>query len=539
MIFYLTAFGHIDGNFEPREQAYIREFINRLVAYRVRVAMKDADPAERDARTAAWTEHFQKEFRRIDAEVRSYFTESVADGEDTSEFVISRLKLHCYELFRKFNPENQTKLIRMADELASADGEVHPSEARFREELAALLATQEPERESMVDLRRPSEFILEPPATLVPRVSNYAFFGAFERNFSRDKATFDQQIRGDLALIEKTIAKWQEMRAAGDNKLGEVTNVADVPAGASFLDRFVHVLQPEPGREFELLVLGDMHGCYSCLKAALLQADFFAKVDAHHLDPEKNPAMKVIFIGDYIDRGKRSYEGILRTLMQLFLTVPDHVYILRGNHEYYLELNGRIFGGVKPAEAIQGLTGIAGDEVFAAYKRLFDAMPNFLLFDRTMFVHAGIPRDETLRDKWKNLASLNEWDVRFQMMWSDPSDAEFIPPDLQKSNSRFPFGRHQFRDFMARTGCAALIRGHERIPEGLRVVYDDRQARLITLFSAGGSRNEDLPAESNYREVTPMALLLRHRDGITRATPFAIDYERYNSPESNGFLAPE
>jgi ATP-dependent Lhr-like helicase len=35
-----------------------------------------------------------------------------------------------------------------------------------------------------------------------------------------------------------------------------------------------------PGRVYDLTVLGDLHGCYSCLKAALLQADFFAKLDA-------------------------------------------------------------------------------------------------------------------------------------------------------------------------------------------------------------------------------------------------------------------
>ena len=44
-------------------------------------------------------------------------------------------------------------------------------------------------------------------------------------------------------------------------------------------------------------VLGDLHGCYSCLKAALLQADFFRKVQAWHDDPANNPKMVAVLLG--------------------------------------------------------------------------------------------------------------------------------------------------------------------------------------------------------------------------------------------------
>jgi hypothetical protein len=160
-----------------------------------------------------------------------------------------------------------------------------------------------------------------------------------------------------------------------------------------------------------------------------------------------------------------------------------------------------------------------------------------LLFDRTLFVHAGIPRDEALDAKWKGLASLNDPDLRFQMLWSDPSAADFVPHDLQAATARFSFGRHQFESFLARIGCDAMIRGHERIIEGCRTIYDAPNATLLSVFSAGGKTNADLPETSNYREVTPVALTVRHRDGITRVTPFAIDYARYNDPANNAFFA--
>ena len=81
-----------------------------------------------------------------------------------------------------------------------------------------------------------------------------------------------------------------------------------------------------------------------------------------------------------------------------------------------------------------------------------------------------------------------------------------------------------------------MIRGHERVVEGFRTIYDDPDATLLSLFSAGGATNDDLPASSNYREVTPMALTIRHKDGISQLTPFVIDYERYNDPKYNAFF---
>ena len=145
------------------------------------------------------------------------------------------------------------------------------------------------------------------------------------------------------------------------------------------------------------------------------------------------------------------------------------------------------------------------------------------------------PGEDTIQKKLKSLANLNDPEIRLQMAWSDPSDADFVPLELQRANTRFPFGRMQFRSFMSRIGCSVMIRGHERVVEGLRRVYGDPDAILLSLFSAGGATNEDLPPGSNYREVEPMALRIRHKNGVSRMTPFPIAYERYNDPEHNGF----
>jgi len=181
-----------------------------------------------------------------------------------------------------------------------------------------------------------------------------------------------------------------------------------------------------------------------------------------------------------------------------------------------------------------GLQGVANNAFFAEYMRLFEALPTSLAFDRFLFVHAGIPRTTSLAEKWKDLSSLNDADLRFQMMWSDPSDTEVVPDELQAAAARFGFGSQQFRSFLARIGCAVLVRGHERVVEGFRTTYDDT---LFTLFSAGGRASQDLPETSNYREVTPMGLTIRWRDGVSRVSPFAIDWSRYSDPVRNRFLA--
>jgi len=59
--------------------------------------------------------------------------------------------------------------------------------------------------------------------------------------------------------------------------------------------------------------------------------------------------------------------------------------------------------------------------------------------------------------------------------------------------------------------------------------------RVLTLFSAGGADNNDLPERSNYRAVTPTALTIRYREGRTDIEPWVIDYANYTAPERNEF----
>lgn len=542
IIFYLIAFGYVDGHFDLSEKTFIRVYIRQLVEARAEDAMPEADDETRREVVKRFVTHFHEVFEEIDRDVRGLFTEVVAQGEKVEEFVLAKLKLRSYEIFRSFDRDNQLALLDTIDELINADGKVHPEEATFREEVRALLDHSQPPADDPRSLLPPTvpdtHLEIELPRHLAPRHDNHPLFASSEQHYSADPVRIRKQAEMDYRLIVQTMEAFDRQRATGRGRLTGARTAADFAGKEPFLDGHIYVHPLQAHTDYELTVLGDLHGCYSCLKAALMQADFFAKIEAWKLDPKNNPHPKLVFLGDYIDRGRFSYNGVLRTVMQVFLSAPEHVYVLRGNHEYYIEYNGRIYGGVRPAEAINTLTGYMPTEMFQAYMRLFESMPNMLLFDRVLFVHAGIARDATLREKWLDLASLNDSDIRFQMLWSDPSEADYIPEDLQAQNARFPFGQRQFERFMADIGCTTMVRGHEKIVEGFKAMYEDGRARLLNLFSAGGAHNEDLPEDSSYREVTPMALTMRiGSDGSVKVTPWPIEYERFNDPRRNAFFA--
>jgi hypothetical protein len=536
IIFYLTAFGYIDGEFDFTEKTFVRIYIRQLVTARAKMLMPDADQKTRDEVVAKFVAHFHEVFEQVDHGVKGLFDEAVADGEDVEKFVYAKLKLRSYEIFQSFDRDNQNELLATIDELIYADGTVHPAEKKFREEIEALLdKAVVPLGEGDIEVVGANKVAIEGPAALRPRLEDHPFFARFEQHYSADPERIRQQIASDQDLMRRFVAQLAEQRVRGNGKLAGKHSVADFVGEPAFLDGHVYIHPAAPDRVYELTVLGDLHGCYSCLKGALLQADFFAKLEAWKLDRRK-PEPKLILLGDYIDRGMFSYNGVLRTVMQLYLAAPEHVFPLRGNHEYYIEYRGRIYGGVKPAEAINTLIGHIPGEVFQEYMKMFEELPNMLFFDDLMFVHAGIPRDSDMRALYKDLSSLNDPELRFQMLWSDPSTADYIPEDLQAQNARFPFGKKQFEAFMARVGCSMMVRGHEKIDAGFKPMYGDF-ASLINLFSAGGADNDDLPQESSYRTVTPMAATVRLDNGTAQVTPWPIDYRRFNDPKRNRFFA--
>jgi hypothetical protein len=533
IIYYLVTFGYIDGRFDLTEQVYIREQIRRLVGWRVE-DLRIGDPKIRLDVTDGTTQRYEQVYEEVATEVKALFDEVTLRGEDVHAFIRARLTVKCYELFRGFDPQNQAILLHLVDRLIVADGITHQAEQALRTELLHLLQERLPLDIATRDIGAALQ--VTAPMSLSPSMDDHPLLSHLEKHFARDAIKLGRQLTADYSLITQTIKTWDDQRAGGQGRLTGRQRVPELDGKGSFLDGYVQFLDAAQLRSYDVTVLGDLHGCYSCLKGALLQSNFFKKVHAWRKNPLQNVFPVLVLLGDYIDRGRFGFDGVLRTVMQLFVSMPEHVVVLRGNHEWFLEYNGKVQGGVRPAESLATLEPFAPQGLLQAYRVLFEKMPSMLILDRTLFVHGGIPSDDLFAKKFRDLTSLNDPDIRFQMMWSDPTNGPYVPAELQRITARFCFGRQQFRGFMSHIGCRTMVRGHERVLSGFVQNYDDEDLRLLTLFSAGGADNNDVPASSSYRRVTPMALTI-HRVGAAHptVTPWAIDYARFNAPERNAF----
>jgi uncharacterized tellurite resistance protein B-like protein len=509
----LLTIGYIDGQLHPEEQALIHRYLEHLVTQA---------PDSRG--------HIDATYARLSSEIAALASEVTADGD--VDYVSTRLKVRAVSVFRGFTPADQQVALDLLAAVAQADGTIEPRERELHDELMAYFKAQPslPQAQS----EAPPEQMRIEPAQPVPLLSTSSLaLDGLEHNYSADPALAAPQFGSDYQLIFQTIGIWEQQRALGNGRLLGITAIDQLPVGARWLDGHVHVMRP--AQPTELIVLGDLHGCYGCLKAAVLQSQFVERATAHRNDPANNVDVKLVFLGDYLDRGRFGFEGVLRGALQLQSMFPDHVILLRGNHEYLVRVGEQVVSAVNPAEAVPAITDRAPAGVLDAYRHLFEHMPTSMVFEHTLFVHGGVPRDDTTAERYRDLSSLCDPVIRFEMMWSDPEQIDAVPLELQRSSTRFSFGRDQFRAFMEKLGCYAMVRGHEQVDGGFMTNFDLGGRALHTVFSAGGITNDDLPVDSRYRGVIPMALTVRWNAGVTTAFPWAIDYAPFVGPANNGF----
>lgn len=129
-----------------------------------------------------------------------------------------------------------------------------------------------------------------------------------------------------------------------------------------------------------LLAIGDIHGCHDQLAALL------AKV-------KPQPSDRLVFLGDYIDRGPRSKE-VVELVLSLRQRCPDTIF-LKGNHEAMLEdylVRGErlqfLRNGGDATLASYGAAGAA--EIPQAHRDFFNNLRLYYETDSFIFVHAGL-----------------------------------------------------------------------------------------------------------------------------------------------------
>ncbi len=222
-----------------------------------------------------------------------------------------------------------------------------------------------------------------------------------------------------------------------------------------------------------LLVVGDLHGDMGALDSVLC--------DMRNEEFLSNPRNKIIFLGDYVDRGTGSIE-VLQKVCDLKSRYPDVVILMRGNHEAPEDFPFQSHG--LPSE----ITGRFGEHGTPAYNKVLDLFRLLTLVtivgDKLFLVHGG-PPTETRYMQDHHLSNAAELqarkDVLEEILWSDPRSMGDVP--FEKSRRLFGkhFGETVSRSCLDSFGTKVIVRSHEPCQR----YKIDHGGMVLTIFSCG------------------------------------------------------
>ncbi len=237
------------------------------------------------------------------------------------------------------------------------------------------------------------------------------------------------------------------------------------------IDIFSNEKQLIDVHEDKVIIVGDLHGDYDTLKKILEKYDV--------------KSWKLIFLGDYVDRGEYQLE-VLTELLKLKIQFPDKVIMLRGNHES--PLMNYEYGFVY--ELLRKV-GEQANLIYLSISQLFANMPYaVLLNDEVLLLHGGLPNNlENIQDinnipKGDNIPRNK---IALQILWNDPSDnvQGFQPNYLRGYDPvNFPiyvFGPDITSKFLRKNNLKLIIRAHEYFENGYKWYHN---GQLLSIFTS-------------------------------------------------------
>ena len=200
---------------------------------------------------------------------------------------------------------------------------------------------------------------------------------------------------------------------------------------------------------YDYFLIGDIHSDTVSLKRTLQISNFFSNV----VEKRKE---RLIFLGDYVDRGK-AHIKTLEYILALKFIFPDYVYLLKGNHDDGVLIQDEIKLCVgKPDNESDGdyfllyLDSLLKNNnelrlrILNSYLNFFDSLCNIAFLNNQsvslMAVHGGIPRPRKNDLRYysyincifdfKNneiINNINKNICNNIMLWSDPWSGEDEP----------------------------------------------------------------------------------------------------------------
>ena len=189
----------------------------------------------------------------------------------------------------------------------------------------------------------------------------------------------------------------------------------------------------------KIFVVGDIHGCMDKLRALIEKIPINIARD------------QLVFIGDYIDRGRRSVE-VVDYLIDLKKRIPDTIF-LKGNHEDMLEnyLDGSdrftylLNGGQQTLDAYLNRSNNPEEfPVPAEHLEFFSSLHLYYQTDDYIFVHAGLRKKVPLEKQDKT-----------DLLWIRD---EFIYSDFDFGKLVI-FGHTPFKEPLVRTNKIGIDTG--------------------------------------------------------------------------------
>jgi len=177
------------------------------------------------------------------------------------------------------------------------------------------------------------------------------------------------------------------------------------------------------------------------------------------------PQNKIVFLGDYVDRGPFSREN-LDFLLEQKSKYPDQIILLQGNHE------GHRFLKFSPAEFWENLS----IEEYQKYSQIVENFPLGVVTKDIIALHGALPDIEKLEDFEKIEIGDENW---FRICWGDFVEAPGENLGIDPFTGRPQFGRDYFLKIMERLNKKVLIRSHQ--PDASKFMFEDR---CLTIFSS-------------------------------------------------------
>jgi len=217
-----------------------------------------------------------------------------------------------------------------------------------------------------------------------------------------------------------------------------------------------------------VVVIGDIHGDLESLVHILKQR-------------EVATANRIIFLGDYGDRGEESVEvySVILTL-KVLAGRGERVILLRGNHEGPPDMPFR------PHELPMFFVrkyGERGKALYRAVKGLWEHLPYAVLVTgRYLMVHGGVPCNITSLDDVAYARDAHPSSSAFkELLWSDPIEANGCFESVRGAGKLF--GENVTDEVRRISGVKTIIRSHESC-EGVAVRHG---GKILTVFSRKGA----------------------------------------------------